>query len=99
MATTKSNNETLPDQLRGFIAKSGLSTYKLAKLSGVDHRVLGRFRRSENGITLDTADRVAAVLDLTLSEKAKRPDPKPKAPRPRPFPIGTKLEEPPCPAA
>ena len=44
----------------------GLSRYEIAKRCGVSESVLSRFMRRERGITLDTLDRIAALLGHTI---------------------------------
>jgi plasmid maintenance system antidote protein VapI len=60
--------KTLTDQLRHAIEASGLSTNKLAVESGVPQPVLHRFMASEQGLTLETADKLAAYLGLNLKK-------------------------------
>jgi plasmid maintenance system antidote protein VapI len=57
---------TLSEQLRDRIATSRLSPYELAQASGVDRSVLSRFLAGKRSLTLDTVDKLAAVLDLRL---------------------------------
>ncbi len=66
--------KTLPDQLRDAIIRSGESVYSVAKRSGVDTSVLGRFVRGERGIGLGTAAKVCTYMGLALTgAKLKRP--------------------------
>jgi transcriptional regulator with XRE-family HTH domain len=57
---------TLSEQLRELIAAAGPSVYELARDAGVDRSVLSRFLAGKRTITLETADRLAAVLKLRL---------------------------------
>lgn len=57
------------EQLRRAIIKSGLSHYELAKRSGVSRAVIARFVAGERDIRLDTAERLAEALRLTLAEE------------------------------
>jgi plasmid maintenance system antidote protein VapI len=57
---------TLSEQLRERIAASRLSPYELAAASGVDRSVLSRFLTGKRSLTLDTVDKLAAVLNLRL---------------------------------
>jgi transcriptional regulator with XRE-family HTH domain len=66
MARRKKLPVTLSDQLRELIAAAGPSAYELARDAGVDRSVLSRFLAGKRTITLETADRLAAVLKLRL---------------------------------
>ena len=59
--------ESLPDQLRAAIRKSGKTVYRVAQESGVSHPVILRFLSGERDIRLETADKLAAALGLRLS--------------------------------
>lgn len=59
--------QSLPVALRSAIRKSPLSAYELSKRSGVSDSVLSRFLNRKQGITLDTAERLARVLHLALT--------------------------------
>ena len=56
----------LERQLRQAIRESGMSVYRLAKLSGVPQPVLSRFMNGTRGITLATTSKLASVLGLEL---------------------------------
>ena len=49
------------------IGSAKLSAYELAEASGVDRSVLSRFLAGKRTITLETADRLAEVLELKLT--------------------------------
>jgi plasmid maintenance system antidote protein VapI len=66
MAKRKKLPASLSDQLRERIAAAGPSVYELARDAGVDRSVLSRFLTGKRTITLETADRLAAVLKLRL---------------------------------
>jgi len=59
---------TITDQLKRAIEASGLTTYMLAKRSGVPQPVLHRFMAGEQGLKLSTADKLAAYLKLRLTD-------------------------------
>jgi transcriptional regulator with XRE-family HTH domain len=67
MARRRKPPETLSDQLRALIQDARPSLYELAREAGVDRSVLSRFLAGRRTITLETADRLAAVLKLRLS--------------------------------
>ena len=59
------------DQLRRVLGECGLSRYEIAKRSGVDEAALSRFVNGQRGLTTDTLDRLAEVLDLELIPKRR----------------------------
>ena len=58
--------QTLSEQLRRHIAKSGLSRRAICLAAEVDPSQLHRFIHGTGRLTNDTMDRVAAVLGLVL---------------------------------
>jgi transcriptional regulator with XRE-family HTH domain len=58
--------ESLSDQLRELARDARPSLYELAREAGVDRSVLSRFVAGKRTITLETADRLAAILKLRL---------------------------------
>jgi len=63
----------LSQQLRSHLRKCGMSTYAIAKSSGVSESVLSRFLAGERSPTLDTVDKIARVLRLELRRRGKQP--------------------------
>ena len=59
---------TLSEQLRTAIVDSGLSLQQLARETGVDVGSLSRFVRAERTLTLDSVDRLATHLRLSLKQ-------------------------------
>ncbi len=57
----------IPERLRVAIRDSGKTVYRIAKESGVAHPVILRFLSGERDIRLETAERLAAVLNLQLT--------------------------------
>lgn len=55
-------NTPLSDALRKQIDASGLSCYAIAKAAGIAAPVLSRWLAGKRGITLETADKIAAAL-------------------------------------
>ena len=70
---------TLTEVLKAAVAQSGLTSYRIAKATGIDTANLGRFLRGELYVRLDKADRLAAYLGLHLV-----PDPDAVPPTPTP---------------
>ena len=56
----------LGEQLRREIKKRGLSTYGVAKESGVDRAAVVRFVNGDRDITLGTASKISSILGLEL---------------------------------
>jgi len=69
---TQAPTPRLSDQLRHAIERSGLSCYEIGKLAGVDRTLVSRFVAGARSLSLDTADAVAAVLRLKLTEVGRR---------------------------
>jgi hypothetical protein len=59
--------QKLSDQLKRAIRESGLTHYRLSKLSGVPIPPIDRFMADTRGIQLETAERLAFVLGLVLT--------------------------------
>ena len=54
------------EALRGAIRRSGKSVYQIAKAANVSQIVVSRFLSGERDIRMETADRLAEVLELKL---------------------------------
>lgn len=61
----------LSDQLRDAIEAAPITRYRLAKLTGVSQSMLSRFVSGRVSLSLDSTDKVCAVLALEL-KPAKR---------------------------
>jgi transcriptional regulator with XRE-family HTH domain len=61
----------LGDQLRAAVEGSGQTMYRVAKESGVPQAVLGRFMAGERDIKLETANKLAAYLEMELTVKLR----------------------------
>jgi len=66
MAKKKSERTTLPDGLRQALANSGKTSYQLMAETGVNHGVILRFLKGERDIRLETAEKLAAAVGLTV---------------------------------
>lgn len=64
---------TFSEQLRMAIRESPKSLYQIGEESGVSRGVLSRFLAGERGITTDTLDRLAGVLNLQVVILKKEP--------------------------
>jgi len=78
--------DTLSRQLRELVRRAierdGTTAHALARAADLDPKVLARFLDGASGVTLSTADRIAAALNLRLGEGFAKPArAKPKASR------------------
>jgi transcriptional regulator with XRE-family HTH domain len=64
------------EQLRQAIARSGLSQYRLAKLSGIDQSQLSRFMNGERGLSIEGIEKICELIGARLAIKAKPANPK-----------------------
>jgi transcriptional regulator with XRE-family HTH domain len=71
------STELFSDQLRGEINQSGLSHYAICQATGINKAALSRFMNGKMGLSLESIDKIVAVLSLKLvaesSRKTKRP--------------------------
>ena len=65
----KRRRATLSDQLRQAIDDSGMSRYAICKAAGMDQVNMSRFMARKVGLTLETAERIAELLDLELVQR------------------------------
>jgi predicted transcriptional regulator len=66
MAKKRTKPTTITDQLKAAIADAGLSTYALAKETGIAQPILHRFIAGDRDLKLATVDRLASYLKLQL---------------------------------
>ena len=59
-------------QLRNAVEKSGMSRYEIARGSGVTEGQLSRFVKQGSRLRLETVDKLAAFLGLSLVSSKKR---------------------------
>ncbi len=67
MAKKKPERTTLPDGLRQALTNSGKTSYQLMAETGVNHGVILRFMKGERDIRLETAEKLAAAVGLTIN--------------------------------
>lgn len=67
MAKKKTQRTTLPDGLRQAIWNSGKTSYQLNEETGVNHGVILRFLKSERDIRMETAEKLAAAVGLSVN--------------------------------
>jgi transcriptional regulator with XRE-family HTH domain len=63
--------EKLSDQIRKAIDLSGLSRYRICKLTGIDQGAFSKFMAHKGGLSIASLDDVAEVLGLELSKTRK----------------------------
>lgn len=63
--------QTFTDIIRAAAKADGRTWYALARDSGINPAVVGRFFKGERGLNLGTAEKLCRVLGLTL-----RPEPR-----------------------
>jgi plasmid maintenance system antidote protein VapI len=68
----QSGRLSIVDQLRKAMRDSGETEYGIAKAAGVPQSVVNRFVRGERGISLETAARLCACLELQLTRRHGR---------------------------
>ena len=61
----------IQEQLRQAILDAGISRYRLSKLSGATQAVISTFVNRKRSATMDTAAKLATVLDLELKPAGK----------------------------
>jgi len=62
---------TIATELRKAIKSSGETYYRLAQESGVAQEQISRFVRGERDLRLETAGKLAAALDLRLTQSER----------------------------
>ncbi len=72
MAKKRTQRVPLPDALRQAIIDSGKSSYELREETGVNHGVILRFLSGERDIRLQTAEKLAMAVGLSLKRDPER---------------------------
>lgn len=57
---------SMNDQVKQAVEQSGLTRYRICKLSGVSQGMLSRFMNGYTDMTLATLDRIAPVIGVSL---------------------------------
>ncbi|MFO0828438.1 MAG: helix-turn-helix transcriptional regulator [Phycisphaerales bacterium] len=61
----------LLDRIREAVESSGQTRYAIAKATGIAQSQLSRLVRGENGLTIETAERLADHLGLRIALEPK----------------------------
>ncbi len=64
----------LGEQLRGAFVESGLSRFAWAKKAGVSYAMVFHFVAGDRTVTLDSASKLAEVLELELRPRGRAKD-------------------------
>jgi transcriptional regulator with XRE-family HTH domain len=59
------------DQIRQAIDASGMSRYAICKAVGMTQGAMSRFMNGKGGLSVETIDKLAALLGLTVKRKPK----------------------------
>ena len=62
----------LSNQIRRAVAASGLTRYRISKITGIDQAVLSRFMAGKVGLSMSTLDRLADALELDVVARKQR---------------------------
>ena len=60
------NARRFSDQIRDGVRSSGMSRYAICKAIGFNQGAMSRFMSGKGGMSLETLDRLAALLGLTV---------------------------------
>lgn len=66
--------KSIVSELRKAIEKSGYTQNQLSELSGVNRAQINRFVHGERTLTLESAEKIAEVLELELKKKRGKND-------------------------
>jgi transcriptional regulator with XRE-family HTH domain len=58
--------KSFSDQIRAAVDGSGLSRYRICKDVGIAQATLSRFMNGKGGLSMDSLDRLAALLNLRI---------------------------------
>ena len=60
--------KVLGQRIRNYRTDKGLSQEKLAELSGCHHTYIGQIERGEKNATIESIEKIAAALNISLSK-------------------------------
>lgn len=65
----KKQSKRMSEQLKGAIANSGLTRYRIAKDTEIEESALSRFMSGERGLSMEALDRLLGYLGLEVVER------------------------------
>jgi transcriptional regulator with XRE-family HTH domain len=68
--------EPLSEQLRQAMVESGVTRYRISKVTGIDQAALSRFAHGERGLSMEAMDAIGEYLGLRIvfGRKPRRKD-------------------------
>jgi transcriptional regulator with XRE-family HTH domain len=63
--------ESFSDRIRKLIDSSGVSRYRIAIETGIDHAVLSRFMNGKGGLSISSLDALADYLGWQVTTNVK----------------------------
>jgi transcriptional regulator with XRE-family HTH domain len=60
------------DQIRDAVDASGMSRYAICKSIGLNQGAMSRFMAGNSGLSMDTLDKLAELLGLSVVARPKR---------------------------
>ena len=68
----KKQRQSLSDELRQAVERSGVSRYSIWQQTGIDQGSLSKFMDGERGLALESIDKLADLLGLHICTKAAK---------------------------
>ncbi len=68
---TKKQAKRLSDEIRMAVENSGVTRYRISKLTGIDAAVLCRFVQGQVGLSMDSLDKLAECIGLHVISDRK----------------------------
>ena len=62
----------LSDQVRRAIDASGMSRYRICQKTGIDQGAMSHFLARHRGLSMDSLDRLADLLELDITKRKPR---------------------------
>jgi transcriptional regulator with XRE-family HTH domain len=67
-----SQSKRFSDQVRDAVDASGLSRYRICAEIGIGQATMSRFMSGKGGLSMETLDRLAELLGLSVVARPKR---------------------------
>lgn len=68
----KKQRQSLSDELRQAVERSGVSRYSIWQQTGIDQGSLSKFMDGERGLGMESIDKLADLLGLHICTKAAK---------------------------